>query len=85
MGGFLHQENASTHYALSVKQFLVLWLLTPPPPPYLLDLAPCDFLLFPNIKSMLKGANFVSVEEVKGRTIKLLNCIRENNLQHCSE
>jgi len=34
---------------------------------------------------MLKGANFVSVEEVKAKMIKLLNSLRENNLQHCSE
>jgi hypothetical protein len=73
----LHQENASTHNALSVKRFLAsnntAQGLLAPPPPYLPDLAPCDFFLFPKIKSMLKGANFVSTEEVKAKTIKLLN------------
>jgi hypothetical protein len=54
-------------------------------PHHLLQLAPCDFFLFPKIKSMLKEANFVSEEEVKARTIKLLNSLRENNLQHCFE
>jgi len=54
-------------------------------PPYLLDLAPCDFFLFPKLKSTLIGANFLSVEEVKAKTIKLLNSLRENNLQHCFE
>jgi hypothetical protein len=82
----LRQENASTHNALSVKQFLVsnnTAVLAHPP--YLPDLAPCDFFLFPKIKSMLKEANFVSTDEVKAKTMKLLNCFRENNLQHCFE
>ena len=30
-------------------------------PPYSLDLAPCDFWLFPKLKSLLKGKKFVSV------------------------
>jgi hypothetical protein len=29
-----------------------------PHPPYSPDLAPCDFFLFPRLKSTLKGNNF---------------------------
>jgi hypothetical protein len=79
----LHQENASTRNTLSVKQFLVTNnTAVIAHPLYLPDLAPCDFFLFPKFKSMFQGANFVSVEEVKAKTIKLLNSLRENNPQH---
>jgi hypothetical protein len=50
-----------------VKQFLadecILVLEHPPPPSP--DLAPCDFYLFPKLKSALKGTHFQSVDEVK--------------------
>jgi hypothetical protein len=34
-------------------------------PPYSPHLAPCDFCLFPKIKSVLKGTRFLSEEHVK--------------------
>jgi hypothetical protein len=37
-------------------------------PLYSPDLAPCDFYLFPKVKSTLKGTNFQSVDEVKSKT-----------------
>ncbi|KAL4131067.1 hypothetical protein QTP88_008418 [Uroleucon formosanum] len=62
----LHQDNAPAHSALSVKRFLAK-NRTPvlQHPPYLPDLAPCDFWLFPKLKSALKGTHFESVEAVK--------------------
>jgi hypothetical protein len=62
----LHADDAPAHNALAVKQFLankcipVLKL-----PPHSLDLAPCDFYLFPKLKNTLKGTHFQSVNEVK--------------------
>ncbi|KAL4126402.1 hypothetical protein QTP88_010624 [Uroleucon formosanum] len=52
--------------ALSVKRFLAK-NRTPvlQHPPYSPDLAPCDFWLFPKLKSALKGTHFESVEAVK--------------------
>ena len=54
-------------------------------PPYSPDHAPCDFFLFPKIKSVLKGTHFVSVENVKAKTAEILNSLTENDLQDCFE
>jgi hypothetical protein len=35
-----------------------------PHPPYSPDLAPCDFFLFPRLKSTLKGKRFEDVAEI---------------------
>ena len=67
-GWILDQDNAPAHNALSVKQFLANKNITVlEHPPYSPDLAPCDFYLFPKIKSVLKGTHFVSVENVKAK------------------
>jgi len=58
-------DFAPAHNALSVKQFLANKTITVlEHPPYLPDLTPSDFYLFPQIKSVLKGTHFVSVENV---------------------
>jgi hypothetical protein len=36
-----------------------------PHPPDSLDLAPCDFFLFPKMKLKLKGRRFDSIEEIQ--------------------
>jgi hypothetical protein len=61
---------------LSVNQFLAV----PEHPPYSPDLAPCDFHLFPKIKSVFKGAHFASVEHVKAKTAEILNSLTEHDL-----
>ena len=64
----LHHDNAPTHTALSVRQFLTKNRMTSAShPPYSLDLAPCDFFLFPRMKRDLKGKRFQNVEEVRGK------------------
>ena len=71
---------------LSVKQFLAnknITLLEHPP--YSPDLAPCNFCLFPKIKSVLKGTHFVSVENVKAKTAEILNSLTEHDLRNCFE
>ena len=47
------------------------------------DLAPCDFSLFPKIKSALKGTRFESVDAVKAKATQLLNSLTQDDLQHC--
>jgi transposase len=55
-----------------VKQFLANKNITVMEhPPYSPDLAPCDFYLFPKIKSVLKGTYFLSVD-VKVKTTEIL-------------
>jgi hypothetical protein len=69
-----------------VKQFLANKNITVMEhPPYLPDLAPCDFYLFPKIKSVLKGTHFLSVEDVKVKTTEILNSLTENDMQNCFE
>jgi hypothetical protein len=48
------------------------------------DLAPCDFYLFPKIKSVLKGTHFLS-EDVKAKMTEILNSLSESDLQNCFE
>ena len=52
-------------------------------PPYSPDLAPCDFFLFPKIKSALKGTRLESVDAVKAKATQLLNSLTLDDLQHC--
>ncbi|VVC45839.1 Transposase, type 1 [Cinara cedri] len=78
------RDNAPAHNALSVKQYLA-GKRTPvlEHAPYSPDLAPCDFFLFPKIKSALKGTRFESMEAVKQKTAELLKALTEEDFQHC--
>jgi histone-lysine N-methyltransferase SETMAR len=58
-GWILHKDNAPAHNTLSVEQFLANHNITVHEhPPYLPDLAPCHFYLFPKIKSVPKEPIF---------------------------
>jgi len=46
---------------------------------YSADLAPCDFFLFPKIKSALKGSRFGSMDVVKVNMAELLHSLTPNN------
>jgi transposase len=62
----LHDDNAPSHRALVTHEFLTHnSIFTLPQPLYSLDLAPCDFFLFPKMKLQLKGRCFDGVEEIK--------------------
>ena len=65
----LHQDNAPAHNILFMKQLLANRNITvlehPPCSP---DLAPCNFYLFPKIKSALKGTHFVSVRKCESKS-----------------
>jgi hypothetical protein len=62
---FLLHDNAATHKAASVCQFLTQKMLkhfiTPPPMPYSPYLTPPDYFLFHKLKMKLKGLHFVDV------------------------
>jgi hypothetical protein len=47
------------------------------------DLAPSDFFLFPQIKNMLKGEHFDDTDKIKSNTAIALNGILENDFQAC--
>jgi len=48
-------------------------------PPY----SPCDFWLFPTLKSELKGTHFESVEAVKTKSTEVLKALQEKDFQRC--
>jgi len=72
---FLQHDNAPAHSALSIREFLTSKNVpVVPQPPYSSDLAPCDFFLFPRLKSTLKGHKFEDInnatQELKAITIE---------------
>jgi hypothetical protein len=61
------------HTALVTHEFLAKnKITTMDHPPYLPDLAPCDFCLFPKVKNITRGEHFVDVDTIKLETTKLL-------------
>ncbi|GFV60152.1 putative mariner transposase [Trichonephila clavipes] len=79
-----HQDNAPAHSVLSVKRFLAKHSIPVlEHPPYSPDLAPCDFYLFPKVKSALKGTRFESVEAVKEKAARVLKELTKDDFQHC--
>ena len=50
-------------------------------PPYSLDLAPCDFFLFPKLKGIIKGTHFEGVEAIKRAVTTELRGIPEESFQ----
>jgi hypothetical protein len=60
----LYHDNASALTALSIREFMAKKNIpTLPHPPYSPNLAPCDFCLFPKLKSKLKGNKFGTVTD----------------------
>ncbi|VVC42293.1 Hypothetical protein CINCED_3A024923 [Cinara cedri] len=70
----------SSHSSTRTRVLLVLEHAS-----YSLDLAPCDFYLFPKIKSAFKGIRFEPMEEVKQKSAELLNGLTKTDFQHCLE
>jgi len=82
----LHQDNALAHNAFSIKQFLAnKRILILEHPSFSPDQAPCDFYLFPKLKTALKGTRFQTIEEVKTRVAFQLKGLTSDDLQHCLE
>jgi hypothetical protein len=49
--------------------------------PYLPDLAPCYFFLFPKMKLKLKGRRFDTSEEIQAESQRVLDTLTEKDLQ----
>jgi hypothetical protein len=52
-----------------------------PHSPYLPDLAPCDFSLFPRLKIKLKGFRFDTIEVIEAGSQAVLNTFAEHDFQ----
>ena len=48
---------------------------TVPPPPFSLDLAPCDFWLFPK----LRGSRYETIEEMKEPVTKVIDTLTQED------
>jgi len=80
----LHHDNAPAHTALSIREFLAKKNIPVlPHPPYSQDLAPCDFCLFPKLKSKLKGHHFGTMENIQKIVTNELHTLTENYFQYC--
>ncbi len=70
---YLHHDNTSPHTATPTLAFIGesgLRMLAHPP--YSPDLAPCDYFLFPFLKSKLRGRRFRNVQELQQGVLDLL-------------
>ena len=66
----LHHDNVPTHASRLMQRFLAKHQITQvTKPPYSSDLAPCNFWLFPKLKSYLKGKRFHTVDEIQENTM----------------
>ena len=54
-------------------------------PPYSPDLAPCDFWLFPKLKSPFKGKRFQTISEIQENTTGQLMAIPTKDFAECFE
>ena len=80
----LHHDNASAHTA----HFIQVFLARPGIPvvqqsPYSPDMAPCDFWLFPQLKTVLKGKRFEDIDAIKKNTTITLNTIPKDSFKKC--
>ena len=74
------------HTSIAVREFLAQNKITTlPHPPYSPDLAPCDFFLFPKLKTHLKGHNFGKAENVQTAAMRVLDNISSEDFLHCYE
>jgi hypothetical protein len=82
----LHHDNALAHDALTVQEFLATKsIMNFDLPPYSSDFAPCDFWLFPKLKTALKGHRFSDIADIQGHATTILQSIPEEEFHKCFE
>jgi len=80
----LHHDNAPANTALSFREILAKKNIPVlPHPSYSQDLAPCDFCLFPKLKSKLKGRHFGKMENIEKVVTDELHILTENDFPYC--
>ena len=82
----LHHHNAPCHTAISINESLagksIPMVSQPPNWP---DLSPCDLILFPRLKNLLKGLHFGTLDNIQKSIIDELKGIPAEAFQHCYE
>ena len=80
----LHHDNVPAHSAHVIHAFLAknsMPLVREAP--YSPNLAPCDFWLFPKLKTILKGRQFQSREDIIKKSMEELGSILEEKFKRC--
>jgi hypothetical protein len=81
---FLHHD-VSAHTSLKTTEFVTKNnMVIDFHPPYLSDLAPCDFNLFPKLKMKLRG-HFETVSDIHRELQAVLNSNKENDFHGASD
>ena len=71
-----HQDNAPVYNSILATDYLTkMAIKTVPQPPYSLDLAPCDFWLFPK----LRGCHYERIEEMKEAVKKVIDMLTQED------
>ena len=82
----LHHDNVPIHASCLMQSFLAKHQITlVTQPSYIPDLAPCDFWLFPKLKSPLKGKSFQVVNEIQENMMGQLIVIPTKDFAECFE
>ncbi len=67
----VHYDNASSHHAQLVENFLNDMFVIPHVP-HSPDLGPCDFFLFLKLKLALKGQHLEDLDGIKQKSVEYL-------------
>jgi histone-lysine N-methyltransferase SETMAR len=82
----LHHNNAPSHTAKAVQQFLARNNIPiVPHPSYSPDLAPSDFWLFLTLKMGRRGRRFATVKDIKENADARLRAIKGEDFHQCYE
>ena len=76
-----HQDNAPVHNSILVTDYLTkMGIKRVPQPPYSLDLAPCDFCLFPKLKEKFRSCHYETIEEMKETVMKVIDTLTQEDI-----
>jgi hypothetical protein len=82
----LHHDNAPGNTSLKTTEFVTNNnMVIIPQPPYSLNLAPCDFTLFPKFKVKLKRWRFETVSYKQRELQVVLDSMKENDFHSAYE
>ncbi len=73
----IHHDNASPHVSAKTLGFFKDIRLLPHPQ-YFPDLAPCEFFMFPHIKSKLRGRRFPTMDALQEEVREILKNMEEH-------